>query len=499
MKSSLEVRSDAVLADLVDSASRSLHQASQRHKPSAQLLVEGLSPGDRQETLIWLVQAFEVMHFHDSLLFDTSLLLDRYYAFLPEKDARTGSSQRKLLAAVCMALKIGCSWDTQLPLRQVVTHLGRNEVPFDEVLIAELAMLQKLRFDVGTPTAHDFLEALSTRLVAVFQMSEASLKLAEFLLQLTLGDAHLHYRFPHAVLAASALVLALCTLRAAPAAHMALLEDLALHCPDAAAPNGLLSQCVGAVNVCWLRSVSCNEQSLYAFHLCQKFSRMSNHAVATVAPPVLPPTTIPAVHGLSPFACWKQSSQSQSSQSEDEVDEAVRVVHHSLLDSAGVPSDHGEAQECLQLSRCPRCGHVWKFPEPFGGMCTECGCAVELNSHSTDLRDQQQWSAMLSTRLRGPAETNWKVKSVLVRHSWTNGRFRHAPDREHLLRDLIRVSKRSEKPQAVQSAKAGNAANAQELISARRRSASLSSSSRPSRPQALQALQAPQAPRARSP
>merc|ERR1719352_2203601 len=170
------------------------------------------------------------MHFADSLLFDTALLLDRYYACLPREDIRGGASQRKLLAAVCMALKTGSPVDTQLPLRQVVTHLGRDQVPFDEVLVAELGMLRQLRFQVSTPTAKDFLEALTTRL-GCDRAASACNSLADFLLQLTLMDASLFYRHPHAILAASALTLALFTTRAPTSSFTAVLEDLSLHCP----------------------------------------------------------------------------------------------------------------------------------------------------------------------------------------------------------------------------------------------------------------------------
>merc|ERR1719323_2982681 len=177
-----------------------------------------------------------------------------------------------------MALKTGSLVDNQLPLRQLVTHLGRDQVPFDEVLVAELAILKKLRFDVGTPTARDFLEALSTRLNGE-RASGVLQSLADFLLQLTLVDAGLHYRYPHAVLAAAVLVLALHATRTPPPAYMALLEDLALHCPEAAAPSGPLMQCCAAVHVLWVRSAGGHDQSNYSRHVCAKFSRKDHHNV----------------------------------------------------------------------------------------------------------------------------------------------------------------------------------------------------------------------------
>lgn len=389
---SIEVRSDAVLADLADSASRSLHQTSLRHQPCAQDLLEGLSHSDRQETLIWLVQAYDVMHFQDGLLFDTALLLDRYYACRPDEDSRIGSSQRKLLAAVCMALKTGAPWDVQLSLRQVVKHLGRDQVPFDEVLAAELAMLSKLRFDVGTPTAHNFLEALSTRLTMSLRMTEVCKSLAEFLLQLTMGDAHVHYRFPHAVLAAAVLVLALCATRAPVTAHVALQQDLALYCHEAAQPNGTLAQCVIAVHMLWLRSTTLQEQSQFAFHVCQKFSRLAHHAVSSITPPLMPPSNYMPVQPL-------RSLTARSAQ-QDDLDAAVCVVHQSISED----SDEAES------------------------------------------RDPQLWAGALAVRLRSIADASWRVRSILVRHGWAAGRFRRPPGREQLLRDLLRAAKGKEKP-----------------------------------------------------
>jgi hypothetical protein len=287
---------------------------SQRHKPSAQSLLEGLSPADRQETLLWLVQAFDVMHFTDSLLFDTALLLDRYYACQPREDSRGGQSQRKLLAAVCMALKMGSPVDTQLPLRQVVNHLCREQVPFDEVLGAELMMLRKLRFNVGTPTARDFLEAFSTRLSGD-HISPTCWSLAEFLLQLTLGDANLHYRYAHAVLAGASLAVAMYSTRATTSAYLALLEDLALHCPDAALPHGTLEQCCVALHTFWLRCVvGQDHQNMYAKQLCLKFSRDNHHRVSKLQPPPLPPGSFLPLQGwVTPFSsgCCREAADRQ--------------------------------------------------------------------------------------------------------------------------------------------------------------------------------------------
>merc|ERR1719159_1280929 len=60
--------------------------------------------------------------------------------------------------------------------------------------------------------------------------------------------------------------------------------------------------------------------------------------------------------------------------------------------------------------------------------------------------EEPRWANALSERLRGLAESSWKVRWVLARHGWNGGRFRIPPDREQLLRDLVRTSRnRSEK------------------------------------------------------
>lgn len=412
-----EQRIESTLADVVDSASKSMHLSSMKHRPSAQALLEGQGALVRQETLVWLVQAFDVMHFNDNLLFDTQLLLDRYYSSPPLEDNHNGASQRKLLAAVCIALKTGSPVDTQMPLRQVVMHLGRDQVPFDEVLAAELAILKKLRFVVGTPTAKEFLEALSTRL-GNDRISAAGRSLADFLLQLTLVDATLHYRYAHLFLAAASLFLALHATRAPPAAYLVVLEDLNVHSPDALTMQGVLMQCCAALHCLWTRCVNGNphEQNLYARHLCAKFARVGHNQVSTLAPPQFPPSSLPPVQSWCPPGLQQ-----------DDVEEAVSCVHQSLTLDA--PSGKEEPR---RHSRCPRCSGLWLLPEPSNGVCPECGVLVEV-------LEDAQWAVSLANRLRSLAESSWKVRCVLVRHNWANGRFRRPPDREQLLRDLVRA------------------------------------------------------------
>jgi len=367
--------------------------------------MEGLPAADRQETLVWLVQAFDVMSFSETLFYDTALLLDRYYACPPRQDVQSGESQRKLLAAVCMALKTGSNAETQLPLRQVVTHLGHDQVPFDEVKAAELCMLRKLQFDVGTPTARDFLETLSTRLTNLL-VPDSCRHLAEFLLQLSLCDAIFFYGHAHAVLSAAALLLALTATRAAAAAHTAVTEDLILHCPEAVS-SGSLVQCCSALHHLWVRSLNNPDHNPYFHHVQLKFARASYNAVSNLQPPAAAPSMV-SVHDWSATPP-SQESPAQSLHMQDELDEAVSIVQQSLVTDIGAYS----AGDAL-------------FPG---------------ETRMVNFRDPQQWSATLAARLRSYAETSWKVHCILMRHGWTQNRFRRPPDREQLLRDFIRASK----------------------------------------------------------
>lgn len=382
-----EARTDATLSDVVDSALRSLHQVSQRHKPSVQGLMEGFPPPNRQEMLVWLLQAFDVMHFSDSLLFDTALLLDRYYAQQPREDG-AALMHRKLLAAVCTALKTGSPLEVQqqLPsLRHIVTHLAHNQVPFDEVLQAELCMLRKLRFQVGTPTSKEFLEAFAARLGAD-RVGTATAALADFLLQLSLVDAPLHYRYPHAVLAASALGLALHATRAPSSAYAALLEDFSLHYADEQRGEHQqgerqLVQCMAALHMLWLQSQPGPQQNTYSRSLYSKFGKPVFHTVSHIAPPAYPPSSLPpATHSFD-----------VQRMPQDELGEAAALLHQSL-----------------------------------------------------NIGEDSQWinsGSILMARLRVLAEASWKVRWVLARHGWASGRFRTTPDREAVLRDLVTTAK----------------------------------------------------------
>ncbi|CAJ1422287.1 unnamed protein product, partial [Effrenium voratum] len=401
-----EDRVQASLADLADSACRSLHQTSQKHNPCARQLLEGWPQADRQETLTWMAQAFDVMNFPEGFFFDTALLLDRYYAGLPKEDQTIEESQRTLLAAVCMAIKTGSTADNQVPLRQVVTHLGHDEVPFEDVTAAELGILRKLRFDVGTPTPRDFLQALSVRLKSKPVECQS---LAEFLLQLSLADPALHYRYPHALLAAAALLLALSCAGANSTTHAIVLEDLVL-CEDL--DSSMLAQCSRELHSLWTLSCS-QEQNMYIYCLRLKFAKGSFHGVSLLRPP-LTALLLPEAPRQGFREIWRRSATqaqptAEATLAQDEIEEAAQVVQQSL------DGDKPQSRRTLET------------------------CGLGECEARTSLRDSSSWVASLAARLRRLADQSWKVRCILAGHGWYRDHFRRPPDRERLQRDLLRA------------------------------------------------------------
>jgi len=203
-----------------------------------------------------------------------------------------------------------------------------------------------------------------------------------------------------------------------------------LHCPEMAS-TGVLTQCCTALHMHWCRSVSVNEQSAYAKHVCSKFSRAAHHQVSNIAPPQLPPSSFPCL-------AWTSHCSVQ-----DEIEDAVCIANQSpTLDKTSIShaiSDQGD--ELHRLVRCPRCSRTWQWIDPQGLNCPDCGVPSEK-------LDDWQWVAAIAARSRCPAGSSWK--HPVGRQNWVGNRFRRAPEREQLLWDLGRASRgRSEKVKKV--------------------------------------------------
>lgn len=285
------------LGDLVEPVCRNLHVESQKHLPDIQALLNRIDAVHRQKVVGWLLQAFDAMQFHDSMLFAAVVLLDRYLAKAPGPIA-LAALQRVLMAAVCTVLKLSVVDEISQPLRAVISRLCRDQLQYREILWTELAVLQTLGFEVTAPTALDFLETLLTRQVRVDgNRSNEDMRVyqfAKFLLELSLFDVQLHYRYPHVILAAAAAYIGLWTMSAPATAYEALLEDLNLHSQEFAPPYRVLMQCVSALHITWCMygATQDTEQDVCP-HLKWKFSQSCRMEVArieaTAGPPPSPP------------------------------------------------------------------------------------------------------------------------------------------------------------------------------------------------------------------
>lgn len=282
-----------VLDELVDSVLRSCHRESRRFVPDVAVLNARLRSADRESVLGWLVQACDVMRFHDSVFFSTVLLLDRYCA-LQGEPMQMERMRKVLMAVICTVLKACAVKDDpcfSTPMRDLLLHLCRQQVPFKEILAMEYQVLRALNYDVSAPSPLDFLEALAVPLAAgpaEQAMDRCPLRrLAGFLLQLSLFDARLSYRYPHLVLAAAALYLALCALRAAPRLFRALLEDVGLAAEGAAGapPARLVAECAAEVHARWAEFAASRGER--AASLMGKFADRSIPAAVLLAPPPL--------------------------------------------------------------------------------------------------------------------------------------------------------------------------------------------------------------------
>jgi len=174
-----------------------------------------IHPQIRREVLCWFVGVCESMNFDDRVLFSTVLMVDRFCA---KSNAKISIDYMRqvLLACICIVLKTSDStWIyRELPCagersyKVLSDHLSRQQVPFHVILETEREVLLTLNWSVTVPTTFEFLNALVLRFVKKWSTEDlrsyAPYDLANCLLQLSLFDAEIHYKFPHMMLAASA-------------------------------------------------------------------------------------------------------------------------------------------------------------------------------------------------------------------------------------------------------------------------------------------------------
>jgi hypothetical protein len=244
-----------VLGDLVDGFLQNSHKEAQRYSPAPEDVMAHLGSTQRESIIEWLVQACDIMRLQDGVLYSTVLMLDRYCACAREP-LPMERMHKVLMAVICTVLKTcTVSDDVCMPLRDLLLHLCRRQVCLEEILSMEHRVLQTLQFaGLSAPTPLDFLDAYCAPLLAAGETTEACMPrcLANFLVQLSFFDAALHYRHPHAILAAGCVYVALCGLRVPNSVHHALLHDVSAVCPEMLDAPARVVACAAEVHNLWL-------------------------------------------------------------------------------------------------------------------------------------------------------------------------------------------------------------------------------------------------------
>jgi len=221
------------------------------------------------------------------------------------------SIQRVLMAVMCTVLKT-CAVQDQvcghMPLRELLAHLFRLQARVQEIFVTERQVLHTLDFMVTAPAPNDFLDALTAPL-QVPSVEQHGTKqpadgsphrcIANFLLQLSLFSANVHYGYPHAILAASAVHIALASLQAAPAQFRTLLGDVSLACPDVKDVPSTMAAWSTELHGLWVEFA--DSRGARTQSILKKFGNSAwLHAI--LSPPPLralphPATFAPAAHG----------------------------------------------------------------------------------------------------------------------------------------------------------------------------------------------------------
>lgn len=231
-QSDIDSETNAALHDLAPSVLQSLHAHSERHRPKASDIMRRLGPEEREQAIMWLFQVCNAVGIQDSVLYLTVLLLDRYCA-AAKSSLDLGRLHMLIIAMVGISLKMNGAVDehSKTPkLQDLLEHLGRPCHTLTEIFKAEHEVLKALRFEVSMPTAAEFLDAYALPFTTASEPDGTSPVhcLARFLLQMSLLDMQMQYRYPHAVLAAGAMYVALWCTQVGPEHFLALLNNVAV-------------------------------------------------------------------------------------------------------------------------------------------------------------------------------------------------------------------------------------------------------------------------------
>jgi len=244
-----------------------------------------ITPQHRGELINWMVQAFDLIHFDDSMLHSIVLTLDRYCAQLPIP-VDVAAIQTVLMAAVCMEMKLAS--ENEYPdghWQRVLAHLCHARLSLVAILKAERDVLCGLDFVVGIPTPVTFLREFAMRLDDAGADSNQALQLALFILELALFEPEVQYAQPHVILAAGAMSAALRALDVPQAQREALVEDLPIYCTDLHSMEDAVLDCEERLLDHWLRcSTGSSIWGQFYIHLENKFSCSMRCNVSRLSP-----------------------------------------------------------------------------------------------------------------------------------------------------------------------------------------------------------------------
>lgn len=223
----------ASLSDLADSVLEAQHVQSERRRPCVSTMEAALCSARRGQLICWMLRAFDVLGFDDRLLHSTVFTLDRFCAAVAQP-IRDDELQKVVLAAACAEMKMA---DDKMPIghwQRVLLHLCQGTCTLPTILRAEQSLLAEIEYVAGVPTALDFLNSFSMRLEHDYgaEYTQHWKGFAAVLLDTVLFDGHLYYQYPHLILAAAALLLALLSNDAPDSANEAILDDVSKYCPD---------------------------------------------------------------------------------------------------------------------------------------------------------------------------------------------------------------------------------------------------------------------------
>jgi hypothetical protein len=298
-------RLESTIGPLIDDVLSAMHKAEKHARVSANGLEQHVNLEHRRKVVAWLVKAFHVVSFEDQILYGTVHLADLYLDGC--KQFVSGSIlQSVVMACVCTQLKLATADHRVYSVPDLIAHITHNQITLERVLRVERDVLVGVDFNVCAPTMHAFLESFSLRLTpekttvacadwcgsTVVPAVEAVVggpalarpkffHLADFLCQLSLLHHELLDYLPSLV-AASALILSVWTLRGPSAVKQVLLEDVGCIW-DVKGKD--LRLCVAALHKEWV----CPTDREASVSVLEKFATPERQEVSDIPAPAAAP------------------------------------------------------------------------------------------------------------------------------------------------------------------------------------------------------------------